>query len=298
MNMRAEQEEKPGAIFHFACKVHGRSTGANAVRLAAYRAGERLRSDLTGRIHNYTRKTEVAFKAILAPDVSAPWVTDRGVLWNTVDSMEARKDAQLAREIEVALPLALSRDQQIELLTNWVQEVFVSQGMVADVCLHDKVGNPHSHILLTLREIGPNGFGKKNRSWNAPPLLETWRESWADFVNNFLEKAGLDIRIDHRSYRRRGVDLTPTRHIGRANQFNQEKIETLSLENKLIEIERELQRQKIAEGNRQKSSWIAPMSSELSPATDRPTRQRRARRQRAPGNAVPNPTPSFPHPKF
>ena len=109
MNMRAEPKEKPGAIFHFACKVHGRSTGANAVRLAAYRAGERLRSDLTGRIHNYTRKTEVAFKAILAPDVSAPWVTDRGVLWNTVDSMEARKDAQLAREVEVALPLALSQ---------------------------------------------------------------------------------------------------------------------------------------------------------------------------------------------
>ena len=231
MNMRAEQKEKPGAIFHFACKVHGRSTGANAVRLAAYRAGERLRSDLTGRIHNYTRKTEVAFKAILAPDVSAPWVTDRGVLWNTVDSMEARKDAQLAREIEVALPLALSRDQQIELLTNWVQEVLVSQGMVADVCLHDKVGNPHAHILLSLRDIGPDGFGKKNRSWNAPRLLETWRESWASFVNKFLEKAGLDIRIDHRSYRRREVDLTPTKHIGRANKFNQEKIETLSLEN-------------------------------------------------------------------
>ena len=105
MNMRAEPKDKPGAIFHFACKVHGRSTGANAVRLAAYRAGERLRSDLTGRIHNYTRKTEVAFKAILAPDVSAPWVTDRGVLWNNVDSMEARKDAQLAREIEVGAAL-------------------------------------------------------------------------------------------------------------------------------------------------------------------------------------------------
>ena len=114
----------------------------------------------------------------------------------------------------------------------------MSQGMVADVCLHDKVGNPHAHILLSLRDIGPDGFGKKNRSWNAPRLLETWRESWADFVNKYLEKAGLDIRIDHRSYRRREVDLTPTKHIGRANKFNKEKIETLSLENKLIEIER------------------------------------------------------------
>ena len=104
MNMKKELKEKPGAIFHFACKVHGRSTGANAVRLAAYRAGERLRSDLTGRIHNYTRKTEVAFKAILAPDVSAPWVTDRGLLWNTVDSTEARKDAQLPGRSSRAAP--------------------------------------------------------------------------------------------------------------------------------------------------------------------------------------------------
>ena len=234
MNMRAEQKEKPGAIFHFACKVHGRSTGANAVRLAAYRAGERLRSELTGRIHNYTRKTEVAFKAILAPDVSAPWVTDRGVLWNTVDSMEARKDAQLAREIEVALPLALSRDQQIELLTNWVQDVFVSQGMVADVCLHDKVGNPHAHILLTLRDIGPDGFGKKNRAWNAPRLLETWRESWADFVNKYLEKAGLDIRIDHRSYRRQNIQTVPTKHTGPEYSFDTEKRASILAENLLI----------------------------------------------------------------
>ena len=103
--------------------------------------------------------------------------------------------------------------------------------MVADIAYHAKRGNPHAHILLTLRDIGPDGFGKKNRSWNAPRLLETWRESWAAAVNRFLEKAGLDIRIDHRSYRRRGVDLTPTKHIGRANLFNQEKIETLSLEN-------------------------------------------------------------------
>ena len=174
----------------------------------------------------------------------------------------------------------------------------MSQGMVADVCLHDKVGNPHAHILLSLRDIGPDGFGKKNRSWNAPRLLETWRESWACFVNKYLEKAGLDIRIDHRSYRRRGVELTPTKHIGRANQFNQEKIETLSLENKLIEIERKLQRQKIAEGNRQKASDIAPLNSGLNPAMDRPTRQRRARQQRAPGNAVPNPIPSLTFPNF
>lgn len=113
MNMKIETRDKPGAIFHFTCKVHGRSTGANAVRLAAYRAGERLRSELTGRIHNYTRKTEVAFKSIMAPTGSPAWIQDRGLLWNTVDIKEVRIDAQLAREVEVALPLALERDAQI-----------------------------------------------------------------------------------------------------------------------------------------------------------------------------------------
>jgi ATP-dependent exoDNAse (exonuclease V) alpha subunit len=298
MNMRAEPKDKPGAIFHFACKVHGRSSGANAVRLAAYRAGERLRSELTGRIHNFTRKREVINRQILAPANAPAWALDRARLWNAIDNMETRKDAQLAREVEVALPLILGPNDNLELLRAWVGEIFVAAGMVADIAYHAKRGNPHAHILLTLRDIGPDGFGKKNRSWNAPRLLETWRESWAGFVNTFLEKAGLDIRIDHRSYRRRGVDLTPTRHIGRANLFNQEKIETLSLENRLIEIERELQRQKIAEGNKQKASGIAPLNSGLATAVDRPMRQRRARRQRAPGNAVPTPTPSFPYPKF
>ena len=298
MNMRAEQKEKPGAIFHFACKVHGRSTGANAVRLAAYRAGERLRSELTGRIHNYTRKKEVIHRQILAPADAPAWALDRARLWNAIDNMETRKDAQLGTRgggRPAADPLA---QRQPRVARAWVRETFVAAGMVADIAYHAKRGNPHAHILLTLRDIGPDGFGKKNRSWNAPRLLETWRESWAVAVNRFLEKAGLDIRIDHRSYRRRGVDLTPTKHIGRANKFNQEKIETLSLENQLIEIERKLQRQKIAEGNRQKASGIAPFNSELATATDRPTRQRRARQQRAPGSAVPNPIPSFPHPKF
>jgi ATP-dependent exoDNAse (exonuclease V) alpha subunit len=288
MNMKTERGDKPGAIFHFTCKVHGRSTGANAVRLAAYRAGERLRSELTGRIHNYTRKTEVAFKSILAPSGSLDWIKDRGLLWNTVDTKEVRIDAQLAREVEVALPLALERDAQIELLTHWVQEVFVSEGMVADICMHDKIGNPHAHILVTLRELQASGFGQKVRKWSDPRLVETWRASWAAAVNNALESAGLDIRIDHRSHRRRGVDLTPTKHVGRQTPWNAFKVADDSLENQITQIERDLQEQK---QEKQKSAelakpqeTVAPTTSPVCMPTQRPSRVRRPRPARVQSN--------------
>lgn len=287
MNIKTERGNKPGAIFHFSCKVHGRSTGANAVRLAAYRAGERLRSELTGRIHNYTRKTEVAFKSIMAPSGSPTWVQNRGLLWNTVDTKEVRVDAQLAREVEVALPLALERDAQIELLTHWVQEVFVTEGMVADICLHDKVGNPHAHILITLRELQASGFGQKIRKWSDPRLVETWRASWAAAVNNALERAGLDIRIDHRSNRRRGVDRTPTKHVGRQTPWNAFKVAGDSLENQITQIERELQEQKQERRAAEKlaaTQALASMAASPVLSLTRTCRRRPARAQ---------PTPTF-----
>ncbi len=298
MNVGIQNKEKPGAIFHFDCKIHGRSSGASAVRLAAYRAGERLRSDLTGRIHNYTRKKEVLHRQILAPANAPAWALERARLWNTIDTMETRKDAQVAREVEVALPLALAPTDNLEMLRVWVKETFVAAGMVADVCYHNKPGNPHAHILLTLREIGPDGFGRKNRSWNNPNLVETWRESWANIVNRYLEKAGLDFRIDHRSYKRQGLDLKPKKHIPRPNIFNKEKIESLSLENRLIEIERELKRQRIAEKKSQNTNESRPTISEIEITPERPSRQRRARRQRAPGNTAPNPIPFLPSPNL
>ena len=234
MNMETTHKIKPGAIFHFDCKVHGRSTGANAIRLAAYRAGERLRSELTGRIHNFTRKKEVIHRQILAPAGAPTWALDRARLWNAIDTTETRKDAQLAREVEVALPLILSPTDNLELLRAWVRETFVAAGMIADIAYHAKRGNPHAHILLTMREIGPNGFGKKNRAWNDPRLVESWRESWACFVNRYLEKAGHDIRIDHRSYRRQNIQTVPTKHTGPEFSFNAEKRESIMVENALI----------------------------------------------------------------
>lgn len=281
MNTRVITKEKTGAIFHFKCKVHGRSDGSNSVKLAAYRAGERLRSELTGRIHNYTRKKEVLWSEILTPPHAPAWARDRQALWNAVDRIEHRCDAQLAREVEVALPLSLSPPVHCELLREWVSETFVAAGMIADICYHAKRGNPHSHILLTLRDIDASGFGKKNRSWNNPNLVETWRESWANIVNRYLEKAGLDVRIDHRSFKRQGIDLTPTKHVGRQTPWNGEKVAAVSMENQLIQIKRKLQEQK---QEQKKAAQIAAAQEKETQApsptrmpTQRPPRVRRPR---------------------
>ena len=243
LNIEKQTKAKPGAIFHFDCKVHGRSSGTSAVKLAAYRAGSRLKAETTGRIHNYSRKKEVLWSEILAPENAPAWAKDRQALWNAVDRVEHRCDAQLAREVEVALPLALSPTDHCNLLREWVGETFVSHGMVADICYHAKRGNPHSHILLTLRDIDANGFGKKNRAWNNLGLVESWRTSWAEIVNRYLEKAGHEIRIDHRSFKRQCLDLTPTKHVGRQTPWNCEKVTEVSMENKLILVERDLKQQ-------------------------------------------------------
>ena len=286
--MKTELRDKPGAIYHFSCKVHGRSDGSNAVKLAAYRAGARLKAETTGRIHNYSRKKEVLWSAILAPETAPAWAKDRHALWNAVDRIEHRCDAQLAREVEVALPLALSPTDHCKLLREWVSETFVSHGMVADVCYHAKRGNPHAHILLSLRDIDAQGFGKKNRSWNTLSLVDSWRASWAEIVNRYLEKAGLNIRIDHRSFKRQGLDLTPTKHVGRQAPWNGEKVAKVSLENKVALVERDLlqlkREQKKAAELAKPQETVAPSTSPVCIPTQRPSRVRRPRPARVQTN--------------
>lgn len=288
LNIEKISRTKPGAIYHFSCKVHGRSDGSNAVKLAAYRAGARLKAETTGRIHNFSRKKEVLWSEILAPENAPTWAIDRSALWNAVDRIEHRCDAQLAREVEVALPLALSPTDHCNLLREWIGETFVAAGMVADICYHAKRGNPHAHILLTLRDIDANGFGKKNRNWNNLSLVEYWRASWAEIVNRYLEKAGLDIRIDHRSFKRQGLDLTPTKHVGRQTPWNGEKVAEVSMENKLILIERDLLQQKrdqkkAAELTKPQET-VAPATSPTFMPTQRPSRVRRPRPARVQSN--------------
>lgn len=203
------------AIYHLSAKIISRGTGRSVVAAAAYRAGESLDEESTGLTFDYTRKGGVAFSEIRAPKGAPSWVLDRPQLWNRVEAFEKRKDAQLAREVEVALPVELSADEQRALLQAFVQREFVDRGMVADFSLHrDDDQNPHAHILLTLRRVGPEGFGPKERSWNERSQLMAWRQSWEELSNQQLAQAGHAVRIDHRSLKDQGLDLTPGRKIG------------------------------------------------------------------------------------
>lgn len=201
------------AIYHASAKIIKRSAGRSATAAAAYRAGSEIEDERTGEVHNYTRKGGVGHAEIIAPAGSPDWVQDRSRLWNAVELAENRKDAQVAREFEVSIPRELSPAQARQLVRSFVQEQFVSLGMIADICHHNEGGdNPHAHILLTMREIGPDGFGKKAREWNRTELLEQWRAEWAESANEALELAGHAARIDHRTLEAQGEDRTPQIH--------------------------------------------------------------------------------------
>lgn len=193
------------AIYHFSAKTVNRTAGRSATAAAAYRAGEEIVDERQGLIHDYTRKGGVLHTEIMTPPNAPAWASNRAALWNEVEHSEKRKDAQVAREIVIALPHELDEKQRIDLVRGFVKEHFVDLGMIADVAFHapDKKGdmrNYHAHIMLTMRDISLDGFSKnKNRSWNDKELLNTWREQWAAHANTALEAAGSDARIDHRT---------------------------------------------------------------------------------------------------
>ena len=192
------------AIYHLSAKVIGRKAGRSSVAAAAYRSGGRLRDERQGIEHDYSRKGGVVHAEILAPENAPDWMRDRDRLWNAVEAVERRKDAQLAREIEVALPRELDRTARLELVRGFVGREFVGRGMIADLAIHegrarDGREQPHAHVMLTMRELTGEGFGKKARDWNAPERLIGWREAWAREANGALERAGRAERIDHRT---------------------------------------------------------------------------------------------------
>ncbi len=207
------------AIYHLTAKMVKRAEGRNAVAAAAYRSGSRLVEEATGITHDYSRKKGVEHTEILAPDGAPSWVFDRQTLWNTVEASEKRKDAQVAREIEVGLPIELTNNEQLALARDFAKREFVAKGMIADLGIHrDNPHNPHAHILLTTRDLSPNGFGPKNRSWNETQELLRWRRGWADVTNEHLVDAGLGVRIDHRSYAEQRLALLPGRKIGLSHE--------------------------------------------------------------------------------
>ena len=201
------------SIYHCSAKVIKRSEGRSAVGAAAYRSGQAITDERTSMVHDYSKKKGVDFTAILAPDHAAQMT--RSELWNLVEKIEKRKDAQVAREVEIAIPKELSLEQMWGVVMDFAKHQFVDRGMIADIAIHDAYGdNPHAHILLTTREVTLEGFGKKNRDWNQKDLLKIWREEWEKHVNHALKKAGHEARIDHRTLEAQGIEQIPQIHIG------------------------------------------------------------------------------------
>ena len=276
------------AIYHMEAKVVGRGAGRSAVAASAYLSCSRLYNDYDGIQHDYTKKQGLVWQEVFLPEYAPQEWQDREKLWNAVEEVETAKDSRLAREFVVALPIELSREQQIELLQDFIREQFVSDGMCADAAIHDTDGhNPHAHILLTVRPLDERGkwqyktekeylcmrngeergftaaefksaqndgwekqypykvgkkkvymtpsaaeaqeliradkhpkstrYGRQNpisERWNSEEQLVSWRVAWADVTNRYLESAGREERIDHRSNAARGLDEIPTIHEG------------------------------------------------------------------------------------
>ncbi|AZN73975.1 Ti-type conjugative transfer relaxase TraA [Georhizobium profundi] len=223
------------AIYHLHVKVIGRKSGASAVASAAYRSGSRLRDHRIERSHDFTAKRGVIHSEVMLPDGAPEHWSDRERLWNDVEAFEVRKDAQLAREVEFAIPREMTESQGIALARDFVQSEFVDRGMVADLNLHWDIGEdgmpkPHAHVMLTMRSVersverlvGQSAdvdeertpFGPKVREWNRTEMVERWRVRWAELANERLAELDIDARIDHRSLEAQGIALEPQSQIG------------------------------------------------------------------------------------
>ena len=237
------REVIPIAIYHCNIGIVSRGKGKSAVAAAAYRSGEKITNEWDGMTHDYTRKRGVVHTEILLPPHAPPSFSDRSTLWNSVELYEKAGNAQLAREIDAALPIELSREEQIRFVREYCSSQFVSRGMCVDFAIHDTdSGNPHCHIMLTMRPLDergawaakskkeydldengerirlPSGRYKTHKvdltGWNDKGNALLWRKAWADISNAYLERAGSRERIDHRSNAERGIDELPTVHMG------------------------------------------------------------------------------------
>ena len=207
------------AIYHLHVKVIGRKAGSSAVASAAYRSASRMRDERIDRVQDFSNKRGVVHSEIMLPDNAPEHLGNREQLWNEVEAFEVRKDAQLAREVEFAIPREMTQAQGIELARDFAQAEFVDQGMIADLNVHWDIGEdgmpkPHAHVMLTMRSVDENGFGQKVRDWNRTEMVERWRERWAEHVNERLAELDIDARIDHRSLEAQGIGLEPQSQIG------------------------------------------------------------------------------------
>ena len=225
--------------------ARGKVKGSSVMGAAAYQSGDKLYSEYEHEWKSGDHLERIIHKEILLPPNAPEKYRDRATLWNAVDASESKSMAQTARRIIMALPKELTREQNIELIRNYCQTSFVDRGMIADFAVHDdNDGNPHAHVLLTMRSLNeqgkwnpktrtelildengeriqtPNGKYKRRcvswDGWNDRGNCEIWRHEWEAMQNAALEKAGRTERVDMRSFQRQGIELAPTVHLGPA----------------------------------------------------------------------------------
>jgi Ti-type conjugative transfer relaxase TraA len=232
------------AIYHFSAKVISRGNGSSALASAAYRSASRLYDERLDRHHDFTNKSGVVHSEVMTPEGAPDELRERERLWNAVEAAEKRKDAQLAREVEFAIPREVNQEQGIELARDFVRQEFVARGMIADLNVHCDIGaggeaKPHADVMLTMRRVDEHGFGAKVRDWNRTDLLEHWREAWGAHVNDRLAELGIAASIDHRSLEDQGIALEPQTKIGRASRARAEE----GIEADRLEDHREIARE-------------------------------------------------------
>ena len=242
---------------HFDVKIIQRSKRQSAVASAAYQSGERLFSEYDQKQKYYSHKSEIVHTEIMLPPHAPPEYADRNTLWNAAEAIEKQWNSQLARRFVLAIPRELPRSQYADLIRDYCREFFVSKGMIADFAIHDKGdGNPHAHILLTMRAMDEQGKwlpksrkvydldenGERIRlasgrwkshkedtvDWNDQKYAEVWRHGWETITNRYLEAAGRPERVDLRSFERQGIQQIPTVHLGpAAHQMEKRGVETV-----------------------------------------------------------------------
>ncbi|TWC78610.1 Ti-type conjugative transfer relaxase TraA [Rhizobium sp. SJZ105] len=229
------------AIYHLSTKPVSRSSGRSAVASAAYRCAVLLVNHRDGLVHDFTRKEGVEHSEIVLPQgVPADWALDRSTLWNAAEFAEKRKDARVAREFEIALPHELSPEGRLKAARAFAQDLANRYGAAVDFAIHSPsehgdIRNYHAHVLMTTREVGKAGLGEKtvlehknarllaNGMATTDMQLRDIRQSWEGIANRQLQREGLDVRIDHRSHIERGLELSPTEHMGvHASQMRQQ----------------------------------------------------------------------------
>jgi len=282
------------AIFHLSAKVISRGKGQSAIAAAAYRSGERLYDEQAAQQKYYPSRDErIVFTDIMAPKDAPEWAHDRDELWNRAERAEKRKDAQLAREIEVSLPHELNDRQREWLIKDFAREEFVRKGYAVDIAIHapDRTSddrNYHAHLMVTMRTLGPEGFAaKKDPDMNRREQLGEWREKWAHLANRHLERHGHEARIDHRSLKEQGIDREATVHLGyAANEMaqrgaqsdkmdalrdilarNEIRVDMKAIERELSALESEqAKQQKLAEAEKAKQAALQPVKEQQAQA--------------------------------